>query len=329
MKIEGYKMFKFIQSVALFFFFSISNAQIQSDPEIPWVRIEQEFSQGGSWELHLLPTQDELYVPIGLVRPSGDGPYPIILIGSGQGRMGIDKIQNQMELQRGLMSRLVDRGYAAAFINFRNEVPELYNEVQGSTLLFDNVSGGNRTLRSRASLDSDDFISIIEHVGRLSYINADAVGAIGSSHSGEIIMKAVSDSDLLAAAVPAEAAVREYLLINDAEAPRDESGTELQLQDVNYVRTLANRDGAMERIQRINTPLLIMGRDDDHLQGVFTLLYEWSNEAGKDVTWSSYDHYEHGYALLRNLSDGTFRPDAIQEQAFAEYMEFFNAHLQQ
>jgi dienelactone hydrolase len=323
-------MFRFFVSICFFFSFHgalVAQSVVSSD--IPWVQIPQNFSNGDAWELQLIPTQDELYVSIGLVKPDGEGPFPLILIGSGQGRAGIKKIQDEMERSHGLMMRLSSRGYASAFINFRNEVPELYNEVEGSALIFDNVSGGNRTLRSRASLDSDDFISTIDHARKLSYINPDAIGAIGSSHSGEIIMKAVSDSSLLAAAVPSEAAVREYLLINDADAPRDESGTELQLQDVNYVESLANRDRAMERINRINTPLLVMGRDTDHLQGVFQLLFKWSQEAEKDVQWLSYDHHEHGYALLRNLSDGTFAPDNIQEIAYAEYMAFFDQHLKQ
>jgi dienelactone hydrolase len=317
--------------VTVLFFCSVQGSLIAQplvDSEIPWMRLSQEFNNGDAWELQLALTQDELYVPIGLVKPDGDGPFPIILIGSGQGVRGIQKIQNQMERSHGLMMRLAARGYASAFINFRNEVPELYNQVEGSSLIFDNVSGGNRTLRSRASLDSDDFISIIEHVRKLPYIDAEAVGAIGSSHSGEIIMKAVSDSNLLTAAVPSEAAVREYLLVSDADAPRDESGTELQLQDVDYVRSISDRERAMQRISRIETPLLVMGRDTDHLQGVFQLLFEWTQESEKDVRWLSYDHHEHGYALLRNFADGSFEPDAIQEQAYAEYVAFFDQHLQ-
>ncbi|OUU80108.1 MAG: hypothetical protein CBC38_01560 [Gammaproteobacteria bacterium TMED78] len=295
--------------------------------DIPWINLDQDFKNGDSWELQLVPTQDEIYVPIGLVKPEGDGPFPIILIGSGQGINGIKKIQDQMDISHGLMMRLANRGYASAFVNFRNEVPELYNEVGDAALIEDNVSGGSRTLRSRGSLDSDDFISILRHVGNLSYIDANRIGAIGSSHSGEIIMKAVSDSDLLAAAVPAEAAVREYLLVNDADAPRDETGTELQLQDVNYVRSLSNRERAMERINRINTPLLIMGRDGDHLQGLFELLFEWVNESKKNVRWLSYSHHEHGYVLLRNFPDGSFSPDRIQELAYKEYAEFFDKYL--
>ncbi|MBI80315.1 MAG: prolyl oligopeptidase family serine peptidase [Pseudomonadota bacterium] len=302
-------------------------AQTLVPSDIPWIRLDQNFSSGDSWELQLVPTQDELYVPIGLVKPEGDGPFPIILIGSGQGINGIKKIQDQMDISHGLMMRLAKRGYASAFVNFRNEVPELYNEVGDATLIEDNVSGGYRTLRSRGSLDSDDFISIIRHIGSLSYIDSNHIGAIGSSHSGEIIMKAVSDSNLLAAAVPAEAAVREYLLVSDADAPRDETGTELQLQDLDYVRSISNRERAMERINRINTPLLIMGRDGDHLQGLFELLFEWVDESKKNVRWLSYSHHEHGYVLLRNLPDGSFSPDRIQELAYKEYIEFFDKYL--
>ena len=72
-------------------------AQTLVPSDIPWIHLDQNFSSGDSWELQLVPTQDELYVPIGLVKPEGDGPFPIILIGSGQGINGIKKIQDQMD----------------------------------------------------------------------------------------------------------------------------------------------------------------------------------------------------------------------------------------
>ena len=87
------------------------------------------------------------------------------------------------------MDRFVERGYAAAYLNFRNEIPELYNEIARSELLADTVSGGDRRLQAVPTLDSDDYISIVEHVRALPYTDPEGIGAIGSSHSGEIILK--------------------------------------------------------------------------------------------------------------------------------------------
>ncbi len=295
--------------------------------DAPYVVVSKTIPESGTnWDLHLVQTRDQIYVPIGVRKPEGDGPFPMILIGSGEGREGITKIEGGMYSYEELMDRLVERGYATAFVNYRNEIPLLYNEIGRSEFLFDNISGGSRALRSIPTLDSEDYISIVEHAKALPFTDENAIGSIGSSHSGEMILKGSTLIDF-GAGVPSEAAVHEYLVIDMASAPRDEAGREVQLQDIEVARSVANKDRAMERIGRIDTPLLILGRDDDHLQGVFQLLYEWLDEAGKDVTWASFDHPQHGYSLLRRRGDEPFEPDQIQEQVFEVYMAFFDEHL--
>ena len=54
---------------------------------------------------------------------------------------------------------------------------------------------------------------------------------------------------------------------------------------------------AKERIEGITTPVLVMGRDEDHLQGIFKTSFDLLNEAGKNVEWVSYDHDYHGYVF--------------------------------
>ena len=313
--------------------FSSSTATAQTGIAVaahPYVLVERQIPRSGTpWELHLVLTQDEIYVPIGVRKPEGDGPFPMILIGSGQGADGMLKIERSMDRYEELMTRLVERGYVAAFVSYRNEVPELYNEIAAAELLADTVSGGNRTLRSAPTLDSDDHLAIVEHARSLPYTDPNGIGAIGSSHSGEIIMKTATAHGGLAAAVPSEAAVLEYLAIDVSRAPRDASGSELQLQDKEVARRLADKDRAMQRIRKVETPLLIMGRDDDHLQGIFALLHEWLTEAGRDATWASFDHPEHGYTLLGRVEGHDGQPDATQERAFDLYMDFFDAHLKQ
>ena len=72
---------------------------------------------------------------------------------------------------------------------------------------------------------------------------------------------------------------------------------EIQYQDIELARRNADKAKAMERIRRISTPILHIGRDQDHLQGIFKLAHEWMLEAGKDSTWVSFDHPDHGYPL--------------------------------
>jgi len=292
----------------------------------PYIVIERMLpGSGAPWELQLVLMKDEVYVPIGVRKPEGDGPFPLILIGSGQGRDGLLKIEQAMEDVEVLMNRFVDRGYAAAYLNFRNEIPELYNEIARSELIADTVSGGDRRLQSVPTLDSDDYISIVEHVKALPYTDPEGIGAIGSSHSGEVILKGTMLIDI-GAGVPSEAAALEYLAI-DVQAASLNAAGERALNDIEDARRLANKDVAMTRVKAANTPLLILGRDEDHLQGVFELAYEWLAEAGRDVKWASFDHPEHGYSLLRQRPGGPPHPDDVQEEVFELYMAFFDEHL--
>ena len=292
----------------------------------PYIVVERTLPGSGTvWELQLVLARDEIYVPIGVRKPDGDGPFPLILVGSGQGRDGLLKIDQAMEDVEELMDRFVERGYAVAYLNFRNEIPELYNEIARSELLADTVSGGDRRLQSAPALDSDDYISIVEHVKALPYADPEGIGAIGSSHSGEIILKGTALVNI-GAGVPSEAAALEYLAIDVLAASHNAQG-ERDFNDIEIARSLADKDVAMQRIRKSETPLLILGRENDHLQGVFQLAYEWLVEADREVKWASFDHPEHGYSLLRQRPGGPSRPDDVQEEVFALYMAFFDEHL--
>jgi hypothetical protein len=66
----------------------------------------------------------------------------------------------------------------------------------------------------------------------------------------------------------------------------------------------------------------VMGRDDDHLQGIFRVSYEVLAGAGKDVEWVSYDHPLHGYIFR---VDGAVDP--IQEKAIDGIVDFLDRRL--
>jgi len=276
-------------------------------------------------DLTFVFTRDEAYVPIGVRRPTGKGPFPAILMSSGNGAGGMPSVERGVERLAPMVDRMIARGYVVAYAEERNEIPDLYNKTERSENLPDSVSGGQRTLKSSPTLDSDDFISIIQYLQSLPYVDKDAVGAFGVSHSGELIMKAASEITF-GCGVPNEGATNEYLEIDiGTSAPRKDN--EIQFQDEQVVAARANKGKAMERIKRIKTPMLVMGRDKDHQQGVFKLTYDWLKEAGKDATWVSFDHPVHGYAFIYRQQDGSYKPDPIQEKAWDVYMAFFDRHL--
>ena len=272
-------------------------------------------------------TRDEIYVPIGVRIPKGDGPFPAITMGRGDGRAGVPHVERQIERLNQMQERMLARGYVVVYVNYRNEIPHLYETIERAENLPDSVSGGTtRTLKSAPTLDSDDFIAILKYLRTLPYVDADRIGAVGVSHGGEMILKVAAETNLLAAGVAIEGASHEFLSVDTGpNAPR--KGTEMQYQDIEVVRSNADKARAMERIRRIATPILHIGRDHDHLQGIIRLAHEWMVEAGKDSTWVSFDHPDHGYPFIYAQDDGSYAPHPYQQKAFDIFMDYFDRRL--
>ena len=94
------------------------------------------------------------------------------------------------------------------------------------------------------------------------------------------------------------------------------------MQDPAWVRARTHLAVARERIAPIDVPILVMGRDGDHLQGIFRLSYELLEEGGKDAEWVSWDHPLHGY--VAPLATG---PDQVQERAIDGVIAFLDRHM--
>jgi dienelactone hydrolase len=277
-------------------------------------------------ELHFVLTRDEIYVPVAVRKPAGGGPFPVITMGRGNGRGGFPHMETQVERLASMQDRMIARGYAVVYLNYRNEIPHLYEREDEATNLPDDMSGGdNRTLKSAPSLDSDDFIAVLRYLETLPWVDRGAIGAVGVSHSGEMILKAAARITF-AAGVAIEGAAHEFLAVNTGpRAPR--KADQLQYQDIAVVKKNADKKRAMRRIRAIRTPILHIGRDSDHLQGIFKLTHEWMREAGKDTTWASFDHPDHGFPYIYRQADGSYRPDPVQQQAFDLFMDYFDKRL--
>ncbi|MFD0851053.1 hypothetical protein ACFQ07_02375 [Actinomadura adrarensis] len=66
-----------------------------------------------------------------------------------------------------------------------------------------------------------------------------------------------------------------------------------------------------------------MGRDDDHLQGIFRVSYDLLTEAGKPAEWKSWDHALHGY-IFPVRAEGA---DETQEHAITAVIDFLDRYL--
>jgi dienelactone hydrolase len=276
-------------------------------------------------DLTFLLTRDEIYLPIAVRKPTGNGPFPVITMGRGDGRGGMPHVEKQVERLTAMQDRMIARGYVIAYVNYRNEIPLLYGKDERSQNLPDRMTAEGRTLKSAPSLDSDDLISVFEYLKTLSYVDPARIGALGVSHSGEMILKAAAETTFRVG-VAIEGASHEFLSVDTGPRVPRKNG-EIQYQDIERARKNADKAKAMRRIRCITTPILHVGRDQDHLQGIFQLCHEWMREAGKDSTWVSFDHPDHGYPYIYNQPDGSFAPDPVQRQAFEVIMDYFDGRL--
>ncbi len=288
-----------------------------------------ETIDGRDVEMILIETWDGLYTPIGVARPDGDGPFPIVLLASGNGGEGLGWIRNAFENRGYIIDRLVEAGYAAAWLRYRTEVELGYND--GGALIRDMRQG--RELFNRSPLEYEDEIAAIDFVKTLPYVDGERVGIVGVSHGGEMVMKITSEYHGAAVGVASEPASHEYLWLTPDETAhvKEETGLRdiesMMMTEIEKVRRRIDRDIAADRIAGIETPILVMGRETDELQGIFRLNYELLEEAGKDVEWVSYDHDLHGYIYPIRGEDGEYDVDDVQHEAIAHVIGYLDRHL--
>jgi acetyl esterase/lipase len=228
-----------------------------------------------------------------------------------------------------IMERLLEAGYACAWLRYRTEV-ELGYDLGGPL-----IRGGRqgRELFNRSPLEYEDEIAVVEYLKKRPDIDPDRVALIGMSHGGEMVLKLTSDYHEVAVAVASEPASHEFLsLTPDNTAFVDpETGLrnieEMQMTGVEKVRSRIDEAKARERISSIDTPILVMGREDDHLQGIFRTTYDLLLEEGKDVEWVSWDHPVHGYIYPERGPDGDYVVDDVQRAAIAGIIEYLDRHL--
>jgi dipeptidyl aminopeptidase/acylaminoacyl peptidase len=288
-----------------------------------------ETIDGRQVQLIYVETWDGLYAPIGLCKPEGDGPFPMVLLASGNGGEGMPWIRDAMQNHGYTVDRLVEAGFACAWLRYRTEVELGYNN--GGPLVRDQRQG--REMFNRSPLEYEDEIAIIDYVKDLPFVDAGKIGLIGRSHGGEMALKITSEYHGVAAAVLNEPAAHEFLALNPDstafvnEETRLRNIESMQMAEVEKVRRRIDMDIAKARIATIDTPLLVMGRDEDHLQGIFRTTYELLHEAGKEVEWLSYDHPMHGYVFPERGGDGEYQLDDVQVGAIDDMIAWLGRYL--
>jgi dienelactone hydrolase len=282
--------------------------------------------------LHLIyvETADGMYAPVGLRKPPGKGPFPIILFAHMNGGLGTQWIREWTQNGSWTLEQFLKAGYAVAWIRYRAEVKEGY----GIPLVEGKQEG--RQIFNRGPFEYEDAIFIAKFVKTLPYVDPNRVGYLGLSHGGEMLMKIASEYNGLRAGIASEPASIDYLARKpqprDPHAPPPPetmkvNTEEMQRKAVEELRGRIDMNVAMARINAVNMPILVQGRDRDHHQDIFRLNYELLRETGKDVEWKSYDHDEHGFIFVKRNEKGQYAPDPIQLRIVKDSIVYFDRYM--
>ena len=292
--------------------------------------IEQIPGSARPAKIYLAPTLDGLYAPYALRTPADTGEYPFVFLAYGNGGGGIEWLRSRLRTHDYVMERLLDAGYACAWGRYRSEVDLGFN--LGGPLVIDQRSGMD--LMNRSPLEYEDELAILRHVALHPNIDAERLGHVGVSHAGEMLFKLASQYPrVLRAGVASEPANHEFLDLSADSTDFVDPDTnlrnveEMQMHDAQRVRARTNMALALQRMSAIDVPILVMGRDDDHFQGIFRLSYDLLVESAKDATWVSWDHPLHGYIFPVTRDDGSVEVDEVQRNAIDGIIAFLDQHL--
>jgi dienelactone hydrolase len=281
--------------------------------------------------MHLIyvETIDGLYTPIGLRTPPGRGPFPLILFASGNGGGGVAVVREFTQNRSWTQEQFLAAGYAVAWLRYRAEVDYAYDKI--GKLIEDRRQ--NRQLLNRGPLEYEDVISIATHCETLPFVAPDRIGYMGMSHGGEMAFKIAFEYHGIRAMIASEPAAHEFLRLRPDSTARINPETGLLdvermlMREPEKVRPRITEDIARARITPIKTPIFVQGRNSDELQGIFRVCYDLLVELGKEARWATYEHDVHGFVYVQRNAQGVYAPDAVQRQAVADSIAFFDGYL--
>jgi len=287
--------------------------------------------EGSPYPVHLMYVEmiDGAYIPIGLRKPDGPGPFPLVLFASGNGGGGMKLVRDYTRNRSWTLERFLEAGYAVAWMRYRAEVDYAYDKI--GKLVEDRRQ--NRQLLNRGPLEYEDAIRVAEFARTLPFIDGERIGYVGMSHGGEMALKIASEYGGFRAMVASEPASHEFVRLRPDQTAHVDPVTgllnveKMLMRDAAKVRPRITEDVARQRVSTIATPIFVQGRDTDELQGIFRVSYDLLHEAGKDAAWKSYDHPLHGFIYPIRGQDGAYAPDAVQRECVADTLAFFSRHM--
>lgn len=278
----------------------------------------------------LAETLDGLYAPYALRLPDRPGPHPFVFVAYGNGGGGIAWLRDRVHRFRHVTDVLLEAGYACAWTRYRTEVELGYDT--GGPLVTSGRQGMD--LMNRAPLEYEDEVAILRHVAEHPAIDGGRLFHLGVSHAGEMLFKLCSQyGGLLRAGVAAEPASHELLTLRLEDVPtvvsvdglRDIESMEIRSTEAARAR-ITSPEEVSRRLDGVDIPVLVLGRDQDELQGIFRLTYELLAEKRPDAEWRTWSHDVHGYIYPETDEHGVPLVDDVQREALSVIVEFFDRY---
>jgi dienelactone hydrolase len=264
--------------------------------------------------LSMVFTDDGTYIPAVVSIPTGTGPFPVIFcVHGGTGGLGYAFLVHHLMRHGWLYEELVDHGYAVCITEGRREIEGAYGDADRPY-----------------PLDHEDITRVIRHVCDQHDIDSGRAGYIGTSHGGELGIKVISAMRRgLRALVLCEPAVTEFLGLRRAAlaveiTPEGEPQLHEHLAD-----EAIDVERALERLAAVasDVAVLVLGRDADHMQGLFSKLHELLLRSNVKTEWESWDHPDHVYQWGPAKTDHGYDPDEIQIATRDRILAFLGSTL--
>jgi dipeptidyl-peptidase-4 len=234
--------------------------------------------------------KDGLYVAAAIRKPTGDGPFPAIVMYHGApGGRGMEQLAGWSRGATGgpVWERFLQEGFVVIVADYR---------------------GGDMNATSVPSTTAqptaiDDGLAVIDHVRSLPYVDGARISLYGVSLGGNLVMHLVSKVPTIKAAVLGAPAPLWFLGMQLPPGPHNPEA---------LAAMKPNPEIMSRNIDPIRTPILIIVGTEDRLLPLDTMLHDALAQAGKAIRMEVYEGGYHDFVLG---PQGQNRPDLAQGEA--------------
>ena len=251
-----------------------------------------------------IKSKDGLYIAAAMRKPKGDGPFPALIHFHGApGGRGMEKLVTWSRGDTGspFFERFLQEGYAVIVADYRGG--------QNFRTLGDYMKSGGVTY-------ADDAEAVVEFAKAQPFVDANRLHVYGVSLGGDVTMHLLSRVKLRGAILGAGAPFSFLGVQFDPNAKQEDR-----------MKTMTvDRPAALERIGKIQTPLLILVGTKDSLLPVDRRLHDLMSEAGKPVRMEIYENGYHDFVMGPQGHAGRAEPLMdITLDALESAVKFFKA----